>query len=111
MKTPKEKEITTFIKGNLTFWKCSCCNGWHEGMIYKCPLKQANKEIKELKMMYAVRNDDAKDYSKYITKLQSQLKEKDKDIKDIFDKFECFLGNTYLSRKEFEKLKKKYKVK
>ncbi len=33
------KEETAFIRGELTFWKCSLCTGWHEGVCHKCPMR------------------------------------------------------------------------
>ena len=39
---------TSFIRGNLTFWKCVICRGWHEGEIHKCPTKEVFNDIDKL---------------------------------------------------------------
>ncbi len=41
----------------------------------------------------------------YTRKILNNSKTK---IKKIFDRFECFLGKTYLSRADFEKIKKEF---
>ena len=42
-------EETAFIRGKFTFWKCSICNGWHEGEIHKCPIKKVFDDIDKIK--------------------------------------------------------------
>lgn len=38
------KEELIFNRGFLTFWKCSKCNGWHEGT-GRCPINEEKQKL------------------------------------------------------------------
>ena len=50
-------------------------------------IAEKDAEIKELKQMYEVRNDDAKDYSKTLTILEKKLKMKNYQYGELSNKF------------------------
>ncbi len=50
-------------------------------------ITEKDAEIKELKQMYEVRNDDAKDYSKTLTILEKKLKMKNYQYGELSNKF------------------------
>jgi len=76
---------TAFIRGNLTFWKCNYCNGWHESVIHQCPIKKYKEaivdKIKKFEQEYMVTKINGKNQIKFLRILDFEWKEfKEKEL-------------------------------